>query len=225
VVFANNIILNKLRNVYFIIGGSCSGKTTAAIELSKKYGMYHYNSDEMRSKHFASANYLEQPALSRYVPNFSALSLKDAREWETAIVKEMTPMIIADLIEFSGKYEKIIFEGDVDTFSIIPIIKHNKIICLSVCGRITKRDFFNRPDHYHMIDNIKNRTDISEKEKDEMIFKMREIACGVGVKPEDDIVKIPKEVGEFGIKHYIRDDNSTVEEMMVVIEKHFGLVD
>jgi adenylate kinase family enzyme len=66
---ANNIISNKLKEVYFVTGSSCGGKTTAAIELNKKYGMYHYNSDEMRSKHFANSDILEQPALSRNVPD------------------------------------------------------------------------------------------------------------------------------------------------------------
>lgn len=54
---------------------------------------------------------------------------------------------------------------------------------------------------------------------------MHEFACGVEIKPEDDIVKTPIEVSKFGVKQYIRDDNSTVDEMMAVIEKHFGLSD
>lgn len=224
-IISNNIVANKLGNVYWIIGSSCGGKTTSADILSQKYSMYHYNSDEMRLKHFKNANYIEQPALKRYVPDMNELSKDDLKEWEVGIVREMTPMIIADLIELSGKYEKIVYEGDIDTQSVISLINHNRIIYLSVCDRITKQNFFNRPDRIHMIENIQNRTDISEHEKEEVILKMHEFACGVEIKPEDDIVKTPIEVSKFGVKQYIRDDNSTVDEMMALIEKHFGLSD
>ena len=76
-----------------------------------------------------------------------------------------------------------------------------------------------------MIENIQNCTYISEHEKEERILKMRELACGVEIKPGDDIAKTPIEVSEFAVKQYIRDDNSTIDEMMAVIEKHFGLSD
>jgi hypothetical protein len=224
-IIANNIIANKLKNVYWIIGSSCGGKTTSAKFLAKKYGMYHYNSDEMRWKHFRDADYMEQPALKRYVPDMNELSVDDLKNWEAGIVREMTPMIIADLIELSGKYEKVVFEGDIDTGSIIPLINHNRIIFLSVCDRIIKRDFFNRPDHVHMIEGIQKRTDISESEKEKMILKMREFACGVEINPKDGIVKTPIEVSKFGVRHYIRDDNSTINKMLEIIEEHFGLLD
>jgi hypothetical protein len=134
-IIANNIIANKLKNVYWVIGSSCGGKTTSANILSKKYSMYHYNSDEMRLKHCRDTDDIEQPALKRYVPDINQLSVDDLREWEAGIVREMTPMIIADLIELSGKNKKIVFEGDIDTQSIIPFIKHDRIIFLSVCDR------------------------------------------------------------------------------------------
>ena len=41
------------------------------------------------------------------------------------------------------------------------------IIVLSNHGK--KNDWFDRPDQRHMLDNIRNRTDLTEQEKDELI--------------------------------------------------------
>jgi len=50
-----NIISQKLKDVYFIIGGSCSGKTTASKHLSEKYGIYRYSTDDMRKTYYERA--------------------------------------------------------------------------------------------------------------------------------------------------------------------------
>ena len=86
-------------NVYFIWG---SGKTTAASELSHRYGCYVYHTDDSRTKHFQNANPQLQPAMCRNVPDYWALSPEDARQWESDIVREMTPTIVADLIELAA---------------------------------------------------------------------------------------------------------------------------
>ncbi len=43
---ANNVVAHALRNVYWIVGGPCAGKTTAAQYLQEHCGMIHYNADE-----------------------------------------------------------------------------------------------------------------------------------------------------------------------------------
>ena len=40
---ANNILKHSLKNVYFLIGTACGGKTTMAREISKKHGFIHFN--------------------------------------------------------------------------------------------------------------------------------------------------------------------------------------
>ncbi len=40
---AENILKNSLKNVYFLAGTDCGGKTTMANELSKKYGFIYFN--------------------------------------------------------------------------------------------------------------------------------------------------------------------------------------
>ena len=73
-----NILLDNIKNVYFIVGGSCAGKTTAAEQLCRKYEMFHYNTDNMRSKHFRSADSKYQPALCRKIGDYSVLDPEEA---------------------------------------------------------------------------------------------------------------------------------------------------
>ena len=40
---ANNILKHSLKNVYFLVGTACGGKTTASRLLSEKYGFLHFN--------------------------------------------------------------------------------------------------------------------------------------------------------------------------------------
>ncbi|NLA77854.1 MAG: hypothetical protein GX851_08530 [Clostridiales bacterium] len=87
---ADNIIKNKLKNVYFIWG---SGKTVTANALAAKYGFFVYHTDN-RTPHFKKAEPEYQPAMCRNVPDVWALDKNNMLGWEAAIVREMTPMII-----------------------------------------------------------------------------------------------------------------------------------
>lgn len=63
-LIADNIIRDKLKNVYFIWG---RGKSTIAGELSRKYGYYIYNVDESRNSHIADADLKNQ---ARFLHDF-----------------------------------------------------------------------------------------------------------------------------------------------------------
>ena len=45
-IFQDNIIKQYLKNVYFIAGTPCGGKTTVSRALAKKYGIMVYDIDE-----------------------------------------------------------------------------------------------------------------------------------------------------------------------------------
>jgi guanylate kinase len=211
----DNIISRKLKNVYFIIGGSCSGKTTSAKYLNEKYGMYHYGTDFMRKTYYESASIDYQPTLCRKINDFYDLNIDEVIEYETNVINEVTPMIIADLIELSGKYEKIICEG-VYAILIAPLISYSKIIHLSTSNEIIKNDFFIRPLQLQILENIKNRIDISDSEKEKRINHRIDMACGV-------ISKID-EISKLNIKQYYRNEKSTINEMLNIIENHFELI-
>ena len=210
----DNVLKQKLQNVYFIWG---SGKTTAANELSRRYGFYVYHTDDNRNKHFNNADPQFQPALCRDVPDVLALDPQDALQWESEIVRDFTPMVIADLIQLSVLHKGVICEGDIDIDAVIPLINH----AVTISNYGSPYDFFDRPGQRNMLDEIRNR-DIPEEEKEKLIRNAYKIVGDNSEKkPNRDI---PRETIQYGVKQIIRDDNSTVEQTADIIAEYFGLL-
>ena len=60
---SNNIIKEKLKNVYFLCGGAYGGKTTMAKLIEEKYGLYRYRQGDHYDKYTEYAKPEYQPAL------------------------------------------------------------------------------------------------------------------------------------------------------------------
>ncbi len=215
-LIADNILREKLKNVYFITG---SGKTTIANEMSKHlYNCYVYHTDN-RGPFFKIANPQYQPAMCRDVPDYFALDKDDAHNWECNIVKEFTPMIIIDLIYLSSKYDVVICEGDINLELIIDAIVKENMVYIKHIGKST--DFFDRPNQRHMIDSVLNDESLSETEKNIKIEKMYDI---VG-RPTNEIKEdsIPDVIKDNCIQVIVRYDDNTVEENTNKVLEYFKL--
>lgn len=211
-IFSNGVIKRALENVYFIWG---SGKTTAANALAERHGFFVYHTDESRSRHFHNADPNDQPAMCRDVPDFWALEPEDALAWEGAVVKEMTPMIVAELIGLAAQHKGVICEGDIDIDQIAPVAAN----AVTISNHGAEYDFFSRPEQAHMLEEIKSRTDIDESEKQRRIENAyRILRCA-----ETDRFAIPRETRLYGVKQIIRDSSSSVETVVNMIEQHWGL--
>lgn len=212
----DNIIRNALKNVYFIWG---RGKTTIANKLHEKYGFYIYRTDDSRERHMRNAEPAHQPYMCRDfereygVKSFWELPPEVIGEREKHFLAEFTPMVIVDLIALSQKYGVVICEGDIDYAAVISIASHTVHLCN--CG--TKFDWFNRPDHIGMLEEIKNRHDISETEKEEII---RNAYISVG-QNEGQEGQVPDWVLKYGVKNIIWNDNISIEQTVSEVERYF----
>jgi len=211
----DNILKNRLKNVYFIWG---RGKTTIAKKLQEKYGYYVYSTDDSRYDHLLEADMENQPYMcwdveKEYgVRNFWELPKKVILEREEYFLKEMTPMIIADLIELSAQHEVIICEGDIDYCSVIPIASHVVYLCNQ--GEIF--DWFKRSDHDDIEVSLKYRDDLNDEEKQAIITNAYECVMeNEGIKPEW--------VKKFQIQNIEWDDNTSVEQTLNEVEVYFNL--
>ena len=70
-----------------------------------------------------------------------------------------------------------------------------------------------------MLQEIKNRTDIDESEKQRRI----ENAYCILQRAETDRFAVPRETRIYGIKQIIRDNSSSVEAVVNMIEQYWGL--
>ena len=213
--FADNIIRNKLKNVYFIWG---RGKTAVAKELNNKYNCYVFSTDEARDRNMAYARPEYQPYMCHNfekeygVNSFWELPKEVIEDREKHFLSEVTPMIVADLIALSSQYNTVICEGDIDYITIIPVAQH--FVYLNNCG--TKFDWFNRPDHENIVESTNKRTDLSDEEKGAIIIKAYDAVSG-----NESVV--PHWVLENGIKVISCDDRVTAEETAAETAKYFGL--
>jgi hypothetical protein len=207
--YISDEFLNIPWNVYFIWG---SGKTTTANELARRFGCYVYHTDNSRSQHVRNANPKLHPPLCRVVPDIWTLDPEDARQWERDIVREMTPMIIADLAELAAQYKIVICEGDIDVDIIAPLTAN--IVYITNKGK--SYDFFDRPEQRNMLDDIRNRTDLTDAEKEQRVQNAYAIVSGAQNNEP------PLEIIQLGVKEIVRDENTVVEQTADAIAEYFG---
>ncbi len=69
---ANNIIKNALKNVYFVCGNACAGKTTLSRMLAGKHGFLLYDMDARYAEHRAVADEAHQPEMSYHMKDHHA---------------------------------------------------------------------------------------------------------------------------------------------------------
>lgn len=212
---SDNIIRNKLKNVYFIWG---RGKTTVANILRNKYGCCVFSTDEARDRNMANARPEYQPFMCRdFVKEYGVNSFwelpKEVISYrEEHFLREVTPMIVADLIALSDSYEIIICEGDIDYTAIIPVAEH--FVYLNNCG--TKFDWFDRPDHENIVEITNKRTDLTDGEKAAVIQNAYNATSGnEGVVPAWALAN--------GVKVISWDDSVTAEETAAETAEYFGL--
>ena len=214
---ADSIIKNKLKNVYFIWG---SGKTTIANRLNEKYGFYVYSTDESRNRQMKLANPVDQPYMCRDfekeygVKSFWELPKEVIAERETHFVSEMTPMMVAELIQLSSLHKIIICEGDIDYYAIAPVATH----VVHLCNQSNTFDWFNRPDHENIRDTVAGRTDLSDEEKQRVIENAYD--C---VTPAES--NVPDWVTELGIKNIIWNDHTSIDTTAAEVAEYFGFTE
>jgi len=210
---ADSILKRMLKNVYFIWG---SGKTTIANRLKEQYGFYVYSTDESRDRQIMMADPTDQPYMCRNfeseygVKSFWELPKEVISEREQHVVAEMTPMMITELIALSAQHPIILCEGDIDYHAVAPIASH----IVHLCNQSTTFDWFNRPDHTDVRDIVRNRTDLSEEQKQAIIdnaYRAVTVEEGTG----------SDWVSELGIKNIIWNDHTSIDTTAADVAAYF----
>ena len=64
-IFQDNVIKEYLKNVYFISGTPCGGKTTISRALAKKHSLLVYDIDEHFKRHQQISSPIFQPSMNK----------------------------------------------------------------------------------------------------------------------------------------------------------------
>ena len=201
------------RNVFFILGCPCAGKTTVAKILTQRYNMFLLSGDERRFDYYKHADKEKHKYMTMDASSFWDWSLDEMVDWERGVISEQTPMIIEELNRLSKERDIVLFEGMMDIKYLLSVADRNHIVYLTVDREICEKDFFGRGDHNGMLTAIMNTEGISDEEKNRRIEIRRAAA----------IAAFYEDAQSYGLQSFSRKDISSPIEMTNKIAHYFNM--
>ena len=201
------------RNVFFILGCPCAGKTTVAKILTQRYNMFLLSGDERRFDYYKHADKAKHKYMTMDASSFWDWSLDEMVDWERGVISEQTPMIIEELNRLSKEHDIVLFEGMMDIKYLLSVADRNHIVYLTVDREICEKDFFGRGDHNGMLTVIMNTEGISDEEKNRRIEIRRASA----------IAAFYEDAQSYGLQSFSRKDISSPIEMTNKIAQYFNM--
>ena len=217
---ANNILKHYLKNVYFLTGTACGGKTTAAKALSEKYGFVHFNDNWHEDSFKVWQSIIDE----RYQPN--AFKGQQVTDWEAYFGRSVEEFLAAgdyigydEYLEYAvielitlSRSEKVVADVGLPMELLVEISEYNKIACLLAKPElVTCENYGKREDHREFLECI-----LSLKEPEKKIAVQNELF-------RINIEKAFADVRKYNLFHIIRTEESTVENSLAQLENHFGL--
>ena len=213
-IFQDNVLKEYLKNVYFVTGTPCGGKTTISRELANRHNILVYDIDEQFEKHQQVSNAAFQPAMNKKFKDadeFFLRTVDDYKKWLLDNTREQLDFVLLDLIRFSQN-QIVLCDSHLTMEQAERITEPSRIVFLLKEPSNIIDDYCNRPDHQGFCDFINSASDV-EKAKETCNATLRSL----NEKYYWDI----KESGYFWLE---RTPQSTVKETADKVERYFGLV-
>lgn len=210
---ANNILKHSLKNVYFLAGTACGGKTTMSKIIAEKYGFYLFDENNFFDEHRKIANEIEQPSMTKKFPDWEYYFNRppvEYSEWLSDSGAEELEMSLIDLIVLSHN-QKVIVDIHVKPEVAITFTEYNRIAFLVAEPELVMKDYYDRDGHREIYDCIMG---LSNPEKTlENVNNM--FIYGTN--------KMLDSIYSSGLYYIKRDNDSTVDKTLALLESHFGL--
>lgn len=212
-IFQDNIIKQYLKNVYFIAGTPCGGKTTVSRSLAKKYGIMVYDIDERFDEHQAMSDPVSQPAMNRNfrdADEFFGRSVEEYKAWLLKNTREQLDFVLLDLMRLSQN-QKVLCDCHLTLEQAATVTDPSHIAFMIKKPVNLVEEYCNRPDHQGFSNFIHSATDFEAAKK-----TCNETLMSLNEKYYEDV----KASGYFFVD---RGDGLSVEETVALTAKHFGL--
>lgn len=213
-IFQDNVIKEYLKNVYFVTGTPCGGKTTISRGLAKRHNLFVYDVDEQFEKHQKISNANFQPAMNKSFKDadeFFGRTVEEYKKWLIDNTREQLDFVLLDLVRLSQN-QIVLCDCHLTMEQAKKLTEPSRIVFLIKEPTQIIEDYCNRSDHQGFSDFI-NSASNTEKAKETCNVTLRSL----NEKHYSDI----KESGYFWLE---RTPESTVEETVIKVERHFGLV-
>jgi hypothetical protein len=215
---AENILKHNLKNVYFLVGSACSGKTTMAREIAKKHGFTYIDEQWQRDKWSSD---IVDPI---YQPNSTNRKTIDWEIYFSRSVEEFLAdkkdnhgndeylqFLFIELIKSAQKNRVITDIWITDYDFLLKVSEHSRIACLLAPGDLIVRDYYDREEHMAYTNCIKSLKDPDKK------FATQNELFRIGALEEAAKAK------EYNLFTIMRSEDSTIDDTLKMLEKHFVL--
>ena len=211
-IFQDNVIKEYLKNVYFITGTPCGGKTTISRELAKRHKVLVYDIDERFANHQKISNPAFQPSMNKVFKDadeFFGRSVEEYKEWLINNTREQLDFVILDLIRLSQN-KIVLCDCHLTMEEAEKYTEASRIAFLTREPSNLIEDYCNRPDHQGFSAFINSASDV-EKAK---------ATCNATLKSLNE--KSYNDIRDSNYFWIERTENSTIEETVRKVEQHFG---
>jgi hypothetical protein len=213
---SENILKHNLRNVYFLTGSPCGGKTTMCRALAEKYGFTFFNSNH-REPGFASWTEIcqsdYQPVSSARTDDWERFFNRSTEEyvvWLDAAIAEYSEYVMIELIKLAQTHT-VVTDIDLPVPLLKQITSHKRVACMLTTPDLVVRDFYQRKDHRDIYDCI-----MSLRDPQKALENNKAVLRHVCERANEEA----RRAGWFCI---FRDEDSTVEKSLAQLEAHFCL--
>lgn len=209
-IFQDNVIKEYLKNVYFITGTPCGGKTTISRELAKRHKVLVYDIDEQFANHQKISNPAFQPSMNKVFKDadeFFLRSVEEYKEWLINNTREQLDFVILDLIRLSQN-NIVLCDCHLTMEEAEKYTEVSRIVFLIREPSNLIEDYCNRPDHQGFSAFINSASDVQKAKA-----TCNETLKSLNEKSYHDI----RDSNYFWIE---RTENSTIEETVRKVEQH-----
>lgn len=212
-IFQENVMKEYLKNVYFITGTPCGGKTTLSHALAQKYGFELFDIDERFEEDKKISDPLFQPAMNtsfKSADEFFGRTVEEYKNWLLKNTREQLEFVLLDLIRLSGN-KRVLCDCHLTVAQALAFSEPARVVFLIKDPSNLVDEYGNRPDHQGFFQYLNSATDI-EKAKQTVNTTLYELNA--------DRIEEIKRSPFFWIE---RTTDSTVEDTVASVEKHFCL--
>lgn len=213
-ILQDNVIKEYLKNVYFITGTPCGGKTTISRELAKRHNLLVYDIDEQFEKHRKMSNPAFQPSMNKAFKDadeFFGRTVEEYKKWLIENTREQLDFVLLDLIRLSQN-QIVLCDCHLTVEEAKKITEASRIVFLIKEPSNLVDDYCNRPDHKGFSDFI-NSTSDTEKAKE---------VCNATLKSLNE--KRCRDIKDSDYYWIERTAKGTIDETAEKVERHFGFI-
>ncbi len=210
---ANNILRYYLRNVYFLCGTACGGKTTLSKALAQKHGLLLYEENATYAISKLIADRQNQPAQCTHFPSWEFYfnrPYQQYHQWLQEVAEEQLPVALIELIKLA-EHQRVVADMHMPVQTALSISERERIVFLVAEPDLVVKDYYHRPDHKDFYDCIMA---LPEPEK---------ALCNISKMLKYGTEMFLKELYQSDVFYLLRDETSTIENRLQRVEKHFGL--